>query len=88
MQTLNKGRRENERHYEGISVKIAMTQGLTQRPVQQSFGRPIFSVYVEKYHQIPTNCILGGPQTPSGPTISKFGLPFIISWLSPCNDVQ
>ena len=34
---------------------------LSQRPVQLSFGRPIFSLNEEKYCQIPANCIVGGP---------------------------
>ena len=37
-------------------------------PVQPSFGRPIFSLDVMDvglYRQIPTNCIMGGPQTSS-----------------------
>ena len=42
-------------------------QRLGQRPVNPSFGRPIFSLDVQKYRQIPPNCIVGEPQTPSSP---------------------
>ena len=42
----------------------AQYQRLNQRPVQPSFGQPIFNLDVEKCHQIPQNCIVGGPRTP------------------------
>ena len=51
-------------------------QGLSQRPVQPSFGRPIFSLDVEKYRQIPPNSIVGGPQTPSWPNNKSIWTPF------------
>ena len=44
-----------------------MLYTVRQRPVRPSFERPIFSLGVEKYHQIPPNSIVGGPQTPSWP---------------------
>ena len=58
-------------------------QGLSQRPVQPSFGRPIFSLDVGKDRQIPPYCFVRDPRLRPRPTISKFGLPFLISWLSP-----
>ena len=60
-------------------TRVTVLQGLSQRPVQQSSGRPIISLGVKKYCQIQQNCIVGGPGPRPGPTISKFGLPFIIS---------
>ena len=59
--------------------KIFLTdQGLSHRPFQPSFGRPIFSLDIENISPDSTSW-------PNNWTISKFGLPFMISWLSPCN---
>ena len=48
-------------------------QVLSQRPVQSSSGRPIFSLDVEKYCQIQI-ALWEDPRSRPGPTISKFGL--------------
>ena len=71
-------------HPQNQTNKLTSGQGLSQRPDQPSFGRPIFSLDIEKYRPIPPNCIGEEPRVSPGPTISKFGLPFIISWLNPC----
>ena len=47
-----------------------------QRHVQPSIGRPITSLDLEKYRQIPPNCIVGGPQTTSRPTNKWILTPF------------